>query len=419
MKNRVELSTYFGIISALSTALFCGRYKFGFALLSMIAVFIILTGCTSQKFAIYQFDNGDDYLCEGLRRVVDKSGKIGFADEKGKIVISPRFAFAFPFENGLSKATYMGQSVADGEHYFWESPHWFYINHKGDSVVSDRSVEIKKNVASIESRLKSLVAEKNARIGIAVIIDGKDTVAVNGNRDFPMMSVFKFPLALAVVSWLEANGMSLDDYTSFGPDALKEDTWSPMLEKYGRRLTKMTYRELLEWALTESDNNATDILLMRVGGPQCALTLLNDVSVSAGITIGATEEDMHRDPYLSYLNRSTPLAMATLFDRFDSEIRGRSQSFSGIAEMLERCRTGQDRLPAPLTGDNSVIGHKTGTGFTSPDGKISALNDCGYVHLPNGTRYTIAVFIADSGYDITETSQIIADISAIVYNELK
>lgn len=124
-----------------------GRYKFGFVPLSMIAVFIVLTGCTSQKFAIYQFDNGDDYVCEGLRRIYDKSGKIGFADEKGKVIISPRFAFAFPFEDGLSKATFMGQSEPDGEHYFWKSPSWFYINHKGDSVSSDRVVDIDGHVA--------------------------------------------------------------------------------------------------------------------------------------------------------------------------------------------------------------------------------------------------------------------------------
>lgn len=286
----------------------------------------------------------------------------------------------------------------------------------GQATDTTTSVPIVSSYAGIESELSSYVADKDACIGIAVIIDGKDTVAVNGNRDFPMMSVFKFPLALAVVKWLEANNMSLDDRTAFGSNALNEDTWSPMLKKYGKGLNKMTYRELLEWALIESDNNATDILLKRIGGPACAITLLNDVVCSDGIIIGASENDMHRDPYLSYLNRSTPIAMAKLFDWFDSEIRNRSQSFAEIAGMLERCQTGKDRLPAPLPHDNSVIGHKTGTGFTTSDGRISALNDCGYVRLPNGKRYSISVFVADSGYDMTEAAKIIADISSIVFN---
>lgn len=43
-----------------------------------------------------------------------------------------------------------------------------------------------------------------------------------------------------------------------------------------------------------------------------------------------------------------------------------------------------------------------------------AMNDCGYVHLPDGHRYSIAVFIADSGYSLEATSQLIAWISAIM-----
>lgn len=127
---------------------------------------------------------------------------------------------------------------------------------------------------------------------------------------------------------------------------------------------------------------------------------------------------MHRDPYLSYLNRTTPLAMAQLFDRFYIEMRNTSRSYSEISSMLEQCSTGRDRLAVPLLPTNATIGHKTGTGFPTPDGRISAVNDCGYVKLPDGTRYSIAVFVADSGYDMGATSAIIAEISNIVWKSL-
>ncbi|WP_304649898.1 class A beta-lactamase [uncultured Duncaniella sp.] len=274
------------------------------------------------------------------------------------------------------------------------------------------------SIRRLQNELTSFVERKDARIGIAVIINGKDTVSVNGSKDFPMMSVFKFPLALAVAKWVDSNGMSLNDSIAFGPKALIKDTYSPMLKKYGSGLYKMSFKELLEWSLIESDNNAADLLLKRVGGTACATTLLKDVAGELDITIGASEQEMHKDPYTSYLNRSTPLAMATLFDRFDTDIKARSKSFSNISVMLEQCRTGVDRLAAPFIATNAVVGHKTGTGFPTPEGRISAINDCGYIHLPNGTRYTIAVFVADSGYDMTETSKIIADISEIVFKSL-
>ena len=120
---------------------------------------------------------------------------------------------------------------------------------------------------------------------------------------------------------------------------------------------------------------------------------MRQLNISDEILIGASEEDMHRDPYLSYLNRTTPLAMAQLFDRFYIEMRNTSQSYSEISSMLEQCSTGRDRLAAPLLPINATIGHKTGTGFPTPDGRISAVNDCGYVKLPDGTRYSIAVLL--------------------------
>ena len=230
-----------------------------------------------------------------------------------------------------------------------------------------------------------------------------------------MMSVVKFPLALTVAQWIDANGISLNDSIAFSDKDLKENTYSPMLKRYGKKRNTMTVRELLEWSLVESDNNASDILLNHVGGISGATKIMRKIDIPYNIEIGASEDDMHRDPYLSYLNRTTPLAMAQLFDRFDTEMRKTSLSYSEIATMLEQCRTGIDRLVAPLLSSDATIGHKTGTGFPTPDGRISAINDCGYVNLPNGERYSIAVFVADSGYDMAETSAIIAEISRIVW----
>lgn len=271
---------------------------------------------------------------------------------------------------------------------------------------------------TIEDALTDYAVGKDARIGIAVIINGNDTVSVNGERDFPMMSVSKFPLALTIAHWIDAHGMSLNDSITFSEAALHENTYSPMLKKYGKSRNIMSIRELLEWSLVDSDNNAADILLNYIGGTSGATSIMRQIGLSDDIVIGASEDDMHRDPYLSYLNRTTPLAMAQLFDRFNSEIRKMSQTYSEISAMLEQCHTGIDRLAEPLLTTNVTIGHKTGTGFPTPEGRISAINDCGYVNMPNGMRYSIAVFVADSGYDMAATSAIIADISKIVWEEM-
>ena len=98
--------------------------------------------------------------------------------------------------------------------------------------------------------------------------------------------------------------------------------------------------------------------------------------------------------------------------------------------MIE-CETGAAKLPAPLKESGAVIGHKTGSGYrlpdgrltscndigfvTLPDGRLTSCNDIGFVTLPDGRTYFIAVFIKDSALADAENDRLIADISAIAY----
>ena len=86
---------------------------------------------------------------------------------------------------------------------------------------------------------------------------------------------------------------------------------------------------------------------------------------------------------------------------------------------MTACRTGLDRLPAPLAGTGAVVGHKTGTGDRNSQGKLIGINDVGFVFLPGGRRYTIAVFVKDSEETPEQTARIIADISAVVYRHVR
>lgn len=76
---------------------------------AFLVMALVLSGCSAPGTVTpYLYDNGPDYLSEGLMRIQDSSGKIGYADEKGEIVISPQFAFGYPFKNGHAKVTLQG-----------------------------------------------------------------------------------------------------------------------------------------------------------------------------------------------------------------------------------------------------------------------------------------------------------------------
>jgi len=273
------------------------------------------------------------------------------------------------------------------------------------------------SVAELESRIGRYIADKDARIGVAVIIDGCDTAEVNGSQFFPMLSVYKFPQALAVAEHCRRHGVGLPDTVRVSADEMKSDTWSPMRDRFGAVNVGLPLLALLEYSLQQSDNNACDVLFRMIGGPAVADSLMNKWGYG-DIRIRSTEDEMHRDTDLCLVNCCTPLEMARLLDDFNTGIRLRSEENRAIASLMESCVTGRDRLARPLTDTPAILGHKTGTGDVDSQGRLIAVNDAGYVNLPDGHRYAVAVCMASSAYGLEDTSRMIADISEIVYSQI-
>ena len=94
---------------------------------------------------------------------------------------------------------------------------------------------------SLETQLKEAIKDKKAEIGIAVIIDGKDTITVNNDTHYPLMSVFKFHQALALADYMGKRNQSLDTLLTVEKSDLKPDTYSPLRDKYpegGKRISQ-------------------------------------------------------------------------------------------------------------------------------------------------------------------------------------
>lgn len=85
---------------------------------------------------------------------------------------------------------------------------------------------------SLEDQLKQAIKGKKAEIGIAVIIDGKDTVTVNNDIHYPLMSVFKFHQALALADYMGKQQQSLNFELTIKKEDLKPDTYSPLRDSF-------------------------------------------------------------------------------------------------------------------------------------------------------------------------------------------
>ena len=95
---------------------------------------ICINDAGKELFYVFKYDNGPDYIQEGLFRIMNEDGLVGFADSLGNVIIEPQFKFAYPFKGGKTKATLKGERKvvpeSDGEKQYWESETWFYIDKK-------------------------------------------------------------------------------------------------------------------------------------------------------------------------------------------------------------------------------------------------------------------------------------------------
>ena len=175
-------------------------------------------------------------------------------------------------------------------------------------------VVIKAEQQGLEEQLRKVIANKKAQIGIAVIINGKDTITINNDERYPMMSVFKLHQALAVADYCEKKGLSFDTPIYIRKADLKTDTYSPLRDLYPNGEISLPIKKLLEYTLHLSDNNACDILFQQTGGTEATDHYIRSNLGMRHFAIKATEDEMHQDKNKCYQNWSTPLETARIIE---------------------------------------------------------------------------------------------------------
>lgn len=271
----------------------------------------------------------------------------------------------------------------------------------------------------LEKELTAIADSAKGDIGIALIYNG-DTLTVNNDAIYPMMSVFKLHQAVALCRMFEENGTSLDSVMTLRRSELDPDTWSPMLKDHTGEEISLPMRRLLEYTLIESDNNASNEMFVRLMSPAACDSVIAGIIPRGSFEIRFNEAEMQDDHSRAYSNRTSPLGAAILIDRvFTDTLVGKSnQDF--IKSALLRCQTGPDKISAALSETEGItIGHKTGSGYRDENGRLTASNDVAFVTLSDGRHYSLAVFVKDFDGTDAEAAAIIARISAAVIKALE
>lgn len=295
-------------------------------------------------------------------------------------------------------------------------PVWACSHKSGNAVSKDLEAH---DMTTLCDTLQRIADSSPGEIGIALITDRGDTLLVNNETKYPLMSVFKLHQAIALCNDFRHGGKKLDSVVNIPREELNPDTWSPMLKDYPDSLIRISVRDMLRYTLTQSDNNASNYMFGHMQSVAEADAFIARIIPRESFRMRYSEADMWSNHDLCYQNCTSPLGAAVLMNRLftDSILDGDNSRF--IRTTLQECQTGTDRIVAPLLGMPGVkVGHKTGSGFRNALGILSAHNDVAHVMMPDGRYYTLAVFVKDFPGSETEAAAIIARISKTIKTNL-
>lgn len=265
---------------------------------------------------------------------------------------------------------------------------------------------------ALQQKIQQIVSGKNASVGVSIIGDnGNAEIALNAEKRFPMQSVFKFHIGLAMLSEIDKGKFSLDQKVDIQKKDLLPDLYSPLRDKFPEGAT-LTIAEILEYTISQSDNVGCDVLLKLLGGPPAVENYFVKNKFK-DVAIKFNEEQQQANWDLQFQNWTTPKAANKVLESFyDNKKSLLSQkSYDFIWKVMRETSTGKNRLKGQLP-EETVVAHKTGTsGVNKTTGITAAVNDVGIVFLPNGEHFFISVFVADSKEDAATNERIIADIA--------
>jgi len=273
-----------------------------------------------------------------------------------------------------------------------------------------------KRQEELRKTIEQIAAAAKGHVGVsAIVLETKQSVSLNPQDHFPMQSVYKLPICMAVMQQIDAGKLKLEQRVRVTKnDFIGPNAHSPVRDQNPNGV-ELSVNELVRFAIAESDGTASDVLMRLAGGPAAIHTYLKQLNITDIIVLNS-EKELGQDWQLQYRNWATPEAAVALL-RALHEKNGLTESSQVLLmKFLIESTPGPKRLRGQLP-PATVVAHKTGTSG-SRNGITAATNDIGIVTLPNGEHLVIAVFVSDSPTDQTTREGTIARIAKAVFDAM-
>ena len=266
--------------------------------------------------------------------------------------------------------------------------------------------------AAFENRLAAVANASHGRIGVAAVdLSTGKGVSVLGDQPFPLASTSKIAIVATFLEGVDQGRFRLTDrYPLMLPVPSHKFSGPVAPVRPGAMLSA---EELINLAITRSDNHATDALLAAIGGPQMVGRWLHRAGIS-GMRLDRDIATLVRDDgavnpatTIDPRDSTTPQAMAILLAGLYQGQWLSPSSRDVLLGAMSRCQTGIRRMRAALP-DEALVGHKTGT-------LSNTSSDVGIIRTPDGRTIALAIYVTGQGGKPHRESRIV-QITRAVYD---
>ena len=264
----------------------------------------------------------------------------------------------------------------------------------------------------------------DGRVGIAVkSIDEGWTTGWKADELYPQQSVSKLWVSITAMDAVDKGKVSLGDRVSLSRDDLTL-FHQPIAELILGGNYTTTLGDLMEKAITTSDNTANDKLMRAVGGPNAVRAMIKAKRLGAirfyngeralqsriagliwspSYSIGnafyeardALPRAIREAAFNRYVNDpydgAAPSAIVAALARLKRGELLSAGSTTYLLDIMSHTKTGANRLKGGLAA-GWVLNHKTGTGQVLGP-QQAGYNDIGILTAPDGRSYAVAVMI--------------------------
>ena len=292
-------------------------------------------------------------------------------------------------------------------------------------------------------KLVNIASNFDGRAGLAAIdLDTGQRINFRETDQFPMASVYKVPVAIALLQRVDRGEVSLDTSVTLGPDDFHAGA-SIIADKANGQPVTLTLGQLFTHMVRDSDNSAIEYVFAHYVAPKEVMSVLRaigakniDVSRPEAMIIGeilnegdvietraryatrfktiSTPEQVEglkkfwRDPR----DTATPTGMVDLMAKiYRHQVGLKPESEELLLKAMRETAAGPDRIRAGIPAD-AALAHKTGT-------MPGTLNDVGIITSPDGKHHiAIAVFTKWSQGSEPDRAKVVAAMTRAVYDDL-